>query len=83
MDSPLIAARAPFDLIVANILAGPLIDLAPSFAKALKPDGVVILAGLLHTQADAVAAAYATLGVTVATRNGGEWPVLVGMAGVR
>ena len=32
MDSPLLAARAPFDLIIANILAGPLIELAPEFA---------------------------------------------------
>ena len=35
MDSPLLAARAPFDLIIANILAGPLIELAPDFANAL------------------------------------------------
>ena len=37
MDSPMLAARAPFDLIIANILAGPLIELAPDFAKALAP----------------------------------------------
>ena len=55
MDSPLLAARAPFDLIIANILAGPLIELAPDFANALAPGGTVVLAGLLDTQADAVA----------------------------
>ncbi len=55
MDSPLLAARAPFDLIIANILAGPLIELAPDFARALAPGGTVVLAGLLDTQADAVA----------------------------
>ena len=33
----MLAARAPFDLIIANILAGPLIELAPDFAKALAP----------------------------------------------
>ena len=55
MDSPLLAARAPFDLIIANILAGPLIELAPSFRReALAPGGTIILAGLLDTQADAV-----------------------------
>ena len=54
MDSPLLAARAPFDLLIANILAGPLIELAPAFAKALAPGGTVILAGLLDTQAEAV-----------------------------
>ena len=34
MDDPMIAARAPYDLLIANILAGPLIELAPSFAAA-------------------------------------------------
>jgi ribosomal protein L11 methyltransferase len=77
MDSPLLAARAPFDLIIANILAGPLIDLAPDFAKALTPGGTVVLAGLLDTQADAVIAAYDKLGITLADRGSGEWPVLV------
>jgi len=77
MDSPLLVARAPFDLIIANILAGPLIELAPHFAHALAPRGTVILAGLLATQADAVVAAYDTLGLTVVDQSFGEWPVLV------
>ena len=77
MDSPMLAARAPFDLIIANILAGPLIELAPDFAKALATGGVVVLAGLLDTQADAVAAAYEELGLSLTDRGSGEWPVLV------
>lgn len=77
MDSPMLGARAPFDLIIANILAGPLIELAPDFAKALAPSGTLILAGLLDTQADGVAQAYQTLGFTVRDRGDGEWPVLV------
>ena len=77
MDSPLLAARAPFDLIVANILAGPLIELAPAFANALEPGGAVVLAGLLDTQADAVAHAYDQQGLSVRDRGSGEWPVLV------
>jgi ribosomal protein L11 methyltransferase len=77
MASPLLAARAPFDLIVANILAGPLIELAPDFSKALAPGGTVVLAGLLDTQADGVVAAYEKLGLTLADRGSGEWPVLV------
>jgi ribosomal protein L11 methyltransferase len=77
MDSPLLAARAPFDLIIANILAGPLIELARDFAKALAPDGTVMLAGLLDMQADAVIAAYEKLGLSLADRGSGEWPVLV------
>jgi ribosomal protein L11 methyltransferase len=77
MDSPLLTARAPFDLIIANILAGPLIELAPAFAGALAPGGTVILAGLLDSQADAVIAAYEPLGLSVRARLSGEWPVLV------
>jgi ribosomal protein L11 methyltransferase len=71
------AARAPFDLIIANILAGPLIELAPDFASALTPGGSIILAGLLDSQADGVAAAYEKLGLSVVSRGAGEWPVLV------
>ena len=76
MDSPLLAARAPFDLIIANILAGPLIDLAPAFARALGPGGVVILAGLLEGQADGVVRAYEEQGLALNHRGSGEWPVL-------
>jgi len=77
MGSPLLAARAPFDLIVANILARPLIELAGDFANALASGGTVILAGLLDTQADAVIHAYHECGLTIRDRGFGEWPVLV------
>jgi ribosomal protein L11 methyltransferase len=77
MDSPLIAARAPFDLIIANILAGPLIELAPAFTRALAPGGTLILAGLLDSQAEAVTAAYDALGISDRAPYSGEWPVLV------
>ena len=77
MNSPMLAARAPFDLLIANILAGPLIELAPDFAKALAPGGTVILAGLLEMQADAVVEAYRRQGLEVQERSPGEWTVLV------
>jgi ribosomal protein L11 methyltransferase len=77
MDSPLLSARAPFDLIMANILAGPLIELAPDFANALAPGGTILLAGLLDSQAERVAGAYEDEGLTVRDRGFGEWPVLV------
>jgi len=77
MDHSLIQARAPFDLLIANILAGPLIDLAPAFAKAIAPGASVILAGLLDTQADAVIAAYEAEGIKLVERGAGEWCVLV------
>jgi ribosomal protein L11 methyltransferase len=77
MQSPLLAARTPFDLIIANILAAPLIELAPDFAKALEPGGTIILAGLLDSQAEAVVASYQSFGLLVRDSGSGEWPVLV------
>jgi ribosomal protein L11 methyltransferase len=77
MESALLTARAPFDLLIANILAGPLVELAPAFAAALAPGGHIMLAGLLDTQADAIAVAYELLGMTLHDRGTGEWPVLV------
>ena len=77
MDHEMLVARAPFDLLIANILAGPLVELAPFFAKAVAPGAIVVLAGLLDTQADAVVAAYEGEGLSVVERNPGEWCVLV------
>jgi len=77
MDSPMLSARAPFDLLIANILAGPLIALAPDFANATAPGGTIILAGLLDTQAEAVIMAYEAQGLSLTDRGVGEWPVLV------
>ena len=77
MDSPLLTARAPFDLLIANILAGPLIELAPDFARATAPGGAIILAGLLDTQADSVIRVYEANGLKVHDRGSGEWPVVV------
>jgi ribosomal protein L11 methyltransferase len=71
-------ARAPYDLVVANILAGPLIDLAPAIAAAMAPGGRLILAGLLAVQAEAVAAAYRRQGLAMAFQiDRGDWPTLV------
>ena len=55
---PVFARRAPFDLIVANILARPLMRLAPEMAGHLSPGGSLILSGILDRQRDAVIAAY-------------------------
>ena len=78
MDHPRLRARAPYDLVIANILAGPLIDLAPSVAKAIAPGGRLILAGLLDHQAPAVAAAYRREGLMLSARvDRAEWPTLV------
>jgi len=77
MDHEMLVARAPFDLLIANILAGPLVELAPSFAAGVAPRATVILAGLLDAQADAVIAAYEQQGMTVVERGEGDWCVLV------
>jgi ribosomal protein L11 methyltransferase len=77
MDSPLLAARKPFDLIIANILAGPLMELASDIAKALAPAGMIILAGLLDSQAAALIESYERVGMDLQDRGSGEWPVLV------
>ena len=74
---PEITARSPYPLILANILAGPLIALAPAISAAAAPDSVIILAGLLDEQHDAVVAAYDAHGFSVRGRHGAQrWPVL-------
>jgi ribosomal protein L11 methyltransferase len=70
-------ARLPYDLLVANILAGPLIELAPVFGNAVLPGGSLVLAGLLAGQAEAVAQAYRRQGFYLADRIvRGDWPTL-------
>jgi ribosomal protein L11 methyltransferase len=76
-DHELIQRRAPYDLVIANILAGPLIELAPSFAAIMQDGATLILAGLLHHQQDAVARAYRAQGLRLAeVLPGGDWPCL-------
>lgn len=77
-DHPAIRRRAPYDLVVANILAGPLITLAPDIAAATAPGGHAILAGLIARQMASVLAAYRAQGFRVAARGGSaEWPCLL------
>jgi ribosomal protein L11 methyltransferase len=61
-DSPVFARSGPFDLIVANILARPLMALAPQMARHLAPNGSLILSGILERQRNAVISAYVTQG---------------------
>ncbi len=74
---PRLRGRAPYDLLIANILAGPLIEMAPVLADAVEPGGSLILAGLLDIQAEAVANAYRRHGMRLADRiDNGDWPAL-------
>lgn len=77
LGHPLIANRRPYDLLIANILAGPLVSLAPGFSDALARGGTMILSGLLDSQADTVAAAYEAEGLSLVDKGEGEWRVLV------
>jgi ribosomal protein L11 methyltransferase len=78
MEHPRLKAKAPYDLIIANILAGPLIDLAPSISAALEAGGRLVLAGLLDHQGEKVAAAYRRQGLMASFRiTRGDWPTLV------
>ena len=78
MEHPRLKARGPYDLVIANILAQPLIELAPSVAAGLAAGGRLILAGLLEGQAERVAEAYRRQGLMLTGRvERGEWPTLV------
>jgi ribosomal protein L11 methyltransferase len=77
-----IARAAPFDLVFANILKGPLLELAPAMAAHIAPAGRAILSGLLVVQAEAITAAYVSAGFTLAAREDlGEWSALVMLRG--
>jgi len=68
---------APFDLVFANILKGPLIALAPDMAEYTQAQGKIILSGILNEQADEVAQVYAENGMELAHREEiGEWTTL-------
>jgi len=77
LDDRLLRECGPYDLLIANILAGPLVELAPDFAEAVPPRGNLVLAGLLTTQERAVRAAYRAAGFAVVTRIvNGDWSIL-------
>lgn len=65
LSDPRIGQHLPYDLVFANILAAPLVELAPEIGAALKSGGVAILSGLLRTQEERVLDAYLPLGFVV------------------
>jgi ribosomal protein L11 methyltransferase len=76
-DHDALRAEAPFDLVFANILMGPLVELAPDMAAYTTTGGYVILSGILNEQADTVIAAYAAQGFGLHRRDElGEWTTL-------
>jgi ribosomal protein L11 methyltransferase len=65
MEHPFIRAAAPFDLVLANILSGPLTRLAPGMAAALARRGIAVLSGLLRWQEDQVLSFYRAQGLVL------------------
>jgi ribosomal protein L11 methyltransferase len=78
MTHPAISTQAPFDLIIANILAGPLTHLAPGIARAVAKGGTLVLSGLLTWQENLVVSFYTPHGLILRQRRrDGPWSALV------
>lgn len=78
LDHHEITARGPYDMIVANILAGPLVELAPGMGGIAQRGGTTILSGILNTQADGVIAAYEAAGFALKDHlKRKDWTTLV------
>jgi ribosomal protein L11 methyltransferase len=76
-EHPQLHAAAPFDLVFANILKQPLIDLAPDMSSHLTTGGFAILSGILNEQGDEVAEVYARNGINTWHREViGDWTTL-------
>ncbi len=76
--TPLIAEHAPYDLIFANILAGPLMKLLPGIKKSLSKGGHAILSGLLDEQANAILAMARAQSLRLVKRSALEgWVTLI------
>ncbi len=76
LSHPTLAGNAPYDLIIANILAGPLTRLAPGITAALAPGGVLVLSGLLNNQENMLLSFYRGLRLKERRRDG-PWSALV------
>lgn len=77
-DHPEIFDAAPFDFVFANILAGPLAELAPAMGEHVAKSGRVMLAGLMREQAETVVSAYENAGFRMINRlDQPTWPVLL------
>ena len=71
-------ASCAYDVVIANILAQPLISLAPVFAVLVRPGGALVLAGMLVDQVDAVTEAHARSFAFETARQRDAWALLVG-----
>ncbi|CUK12298.1 Ribosomal protein L11 methyltransferase [Ruegeria denitrificans] len=77
-DHPDLKSHAPYDLIFANILKGPLVALSPEIGANLRTGGYAILSGILNEQADDVISVYRQNGFNLMKRDEiGEWSTLI------
>jgi ribosomal protein L11 methyltransferase len=76
LANPILSRAAPYDLLIANILAGPLTQLAPQIIRSLAPGAVLVLSGLLRNQEKLVTSFYRSLRF-ISARRAGPWSALV------
>lgn len=77
LNHPALLSEQPYSIVFANILAGPLIDMAASIAASVEQNGVLILSGLLMSQKPDVLEAYQNKDMTLETDcERGEWAAL-------
>ncbi len=75
---PAVAKNGPYDIVAANILANPLIEMAPALVKSLRSGGFAVLSGLLARQEDDVVAAHVKAGLKlIDAEKIGDWRALV------
>ena len=78
LEHQVIARSGPYDLIVANILAGPLVELAPDMGRAAARHATIIVSGILLTQAARIVSAYSRQGMVLRQRlERGDWATLI------
>ncbi|MGH1378667.1 MAG: 50S ribosomal protein L11 methyltransferase [Alphaproteobacteria bacterium] len=77
-NTPSVSKQKPYELILANILAAPVIEMAPDLVKVLDDNGYCVLSGMLVEQAHLVASAYEGEGLTLKKQYDiGEWSTLI------
>lgn len=75
--NPIVAANAPYDLILTNLFTKPLCQMAKDVRKYLRPGGVAILAGILNDDAKRIIAAHRMQGLSlIEHKKNGDWSIL-------
>ncbi len=72
-----------FDLVLANIIARVIVDLASELASSLEPDGVLVASGIIDEREEEVAGALRAVGLSVETRRRGDWRAMICRLGER